>query len=205
MSWVLPRTWNAGEVVSAAQLNIHIRDNSNLLATNVQVTAAGGSSFGWLCPGIKNYGYSSGQGNGAGSVDTQLTSFDTTIPANSMTKPGDAVIIEGMWVTSATAGTRTGKIQLGSGTLVTIIVTTQASINIPFRIVLRRRTSTVGSITGIHVLSLSALYLNNAGLSSLDFTTSQTLKFFANAATSGMLTLCDLRVTWGLVLAGATV
>ncbi|KKL26736.1 hypothetical protein LCGC14_2392330, partial [marine sediment metagenome] len=31
MSWVAPRTWSAGETLTAALLNVHLRDNLNAI------------------------------------------------------------------------------------------------------------------------------------------------------------------------------
>lgn len=35
MAWTTPRTWNAGEVVTAALMNLHVRDNLNVLKTSI--------------------------------------------------------------------------------------------------------------------------------------------------------------------------
>lgn len=35
MSWTTPRTWVAGEIVTAALLNTHVRDNESVLKTNI--------------------------------------------------------------------------------------------------------------------------------------------------------------------------
>jgi hypothetical protein len=35
MAWTTPRTWTAGEVVTAAMMNAHVRDNLNVLKTNI--------------------------------------------------------------------------------------------------------------------------------------------------------------------------
>lgn len=35
MAWTPPKTWTAGEVVTAAMLNTHLRDNLNILKTNI--------------------------------------------------------------------------------------------------------------------------------------------------------------------------
>lgn len=40
MAWTTPRTWVAGEIVTAALMNTHVRDNENVLVTCV-VTADG--------------------------------------------------------------------------------------------------------------------------------------------------------------------
>jgi hypothetical protein len=38
MAWTTPRTWVAGETVSAALMNVHVRDNLNLLASYFNLT-----------------------------------------------------------------------------------------------------------------------------------------------------------------------
>jgi hypothetical protein len=38
MAWTTPRTWLAGELVKENDLNIHVRDNMNLLATPLDTT-----------------------------------------------------------------------------------------------------------------------------------------------------------------------
>lgn len=35
MAWTVPRTWIPGELVTASMLNIHLRDNLNILKTNI--------------------------------------------------------------------------------------------------------------------------------------------------------------------------
>jgi hypothetical protein len=35
MAWTVPRTWNPGETVTAALMNIHVRDNLNILKTRI--------------------------------------------------------------------------------------------------------------------------------------------------------------------------
>ena len=35
MSWTTPRTWNAGETVTSSMMNAHLRDNLNVLKTNI--------------------------------------------------------------------------------------------------------------------------------------------------------------------------
>jgi hypothetical protein len=35
MAWTTPKTWNPGETVTASLMNLHVRDNLNVLKTNV--------------------------------------------------------------------------------------------------------------------------------------------------------------------------
>src|SRR5688500_12838419 len=41
MAWTSPRTWTVGQIVTAAQLNVDIRDNENALSTHGHTGAAG--------------------------------------------------------------------------------------------------------------------------------------------------------------------
>lgn len=41
MAWTAPRTWVAGNALTAAQLNVDIRDNENALSTHTHTGAAG--------------------------------------------------------------------------------------------------------------------------------------------------------------------
>ena len=43
MAWVSPRTWTAGETVTAALMNQHVRDNLNALGSKAIVIGMGGS------------------------------------------------------------------------------------------------------------------------------------------------------------------
>jgi len=146
---------------------------------------------------LKGFGYSAGQANTAGSGDTQLTNYDVVVPP--FGQPGDVLIIEGTLLLLAnTDNPKLFKAQLGGGTLVTFVSTALNVANhiAPFRVVLRRRTSTTGSMTGIAWLGAAALgaatpYIINSGITGVDWTIDQTLKVFANSATADTVRLTD--------------
>jgi len=195
MAWNTPRTWSPGETVTAALLNAQIRDNLNLLKTSMD-------DNGFPLDLVKGFAYSAGQANAAGSGDTQLTSYDVTIPANLLAQPGDCLILEGTLVILANAdAAKMFKVQIASGTLVTLMNTNLnvASHIAPFRYVIRRRTSVVASITGLAWLGAASgaaatAYLVNVGMTTVDFTVAQTLKLFANSATVATVRLTDYHV-----------
>ena len=206
MAWTPPRTWSPGETVTASLMNAQIRDNENVLKVSIDDDGA-------LRTLLKGFAFSSGQGNGTSAgVDTQLTSYDVTVPAAFLAQPGDALIVEGTFVVGATAGTAIAKLQVASGSLVTLFSTTAVNTIVPFRMLLRRRTSTTGSLTGISWINAAAAgapanYLVNSGVTSVDWTISQALKIFAqhSTTTGGVLKLTDYLVDQSRGVSGVTV
>jgi hypothetical protein len=184
-------------------MNTHVRDNLNLLKTQMDDDGA-------LKTLLKGFAFSSGEGNDAGGADTQLTSYNVTIGADFMDQPGDALIVEGTLVSDATSEAKTCKLQVASGTKVTIYSATSASHIIPFRIVIRRRTSTTGSMTGITWVGAAATgaptnYLVNSSLGSVDWTASQTLSIHASGSTADSIKLSDYHVQNARGVTGTTV
>lgn len=204
MGWTKIKTWVGGSLVGVADLNTYLRDNLLLLKTDV-------SDAGRWRPGAKHFAYSSGQGNAAGGGDTQLTSYDVTIPANALAKAGDAIVVEGLWLHDGSAGTRTCKISVGSGSLCQMSANPLANGLVAFRMVIRRRTSTSGSVTGLSYTGSSThggavnLILTNSAFGSVDWTTSQTLKIWAAHSTANACKLTDYRATFVIGLEGAVV
>lgn len=205
MAWTPPRTWIPGETVTASLGNVHWRDNLNLLKTYVD-------DDGSLRTFLKGFAFSTGQGNAAGGADTQLSSYNVTIPANYLSQPGDGLVIEGKLNVLNNADSKTCKIQVASGTLNAIFNTTGAVANhvVPFRVVLRRRTSTTGSLIGYaHQGAADAgaatVFLVDKTVASVDWTTSQVLKIFASGNTVSDVTLTDYSVENARGLSGVTI
>jgi hypothetical protein len=64
MAWTTPRTWNVSELVTAALMNTHVRDNLNYLKEQIDTNLAnsfrlvgrrGGSATDWATTGTTNY------------------------------------------------------------------------------------------------------------------------------------------------------
>jgi hypothetical protein len=158
---------------------------------------------------LKGFAFSSGEGNDAGGGDTQLTSYDVSIPADALAEAGNALLVEGTFVVGSGGGTKTAKLKVGSGTAVTIISTTGTSDIVPFRMLIRRRTSTTGSLTGIAYVGAPAAgaptnYLANATTGTVAWGSLQTLAVYAAATDADDMKLSDYNVTL-LQGAGATV
>jgi hypothetical protein len=165
---------------------------------------------------IAAFAFSSGQNNGATTgSDVQLTSYDVPIPANLLQQPGDALVIDATWYgLTVAAATRTAKLDISGSGKKTIFTTSTSLANMvmPARTIIRRRTSTTGSATGITLIDASASsptggldYLQNSGLSGIDWTTNQTLQFFANSTVASTLGLTDMHVTFFPAQVGVTV
>lgn len=206
MSWVTPRTWTPGETVTAALMNAHLRDELNVLKTSIDDT-------GYLRPLIKGFGYSAGQSNGATTgSDVQLTSFDTTIPAGCLAQPGDALIVEGVIAVASNANAKALKLQIASGTLVTVWSSSvSGGGTAAFRAVIRRRSQTTGSLNGdakgpaAHGSTTAPTYYANSTVGSVDWAVAQTLKFFANAVGANDVTLAEVYVNSARSNAGTLV
>jgi len=192
MVWTPPKTWIADEVVGVSDMNTHVRDN--LL------------SAGHL---VKSFAFSSGEGNDVGGGDTQLTSYDVTLAAELLADAGNALLVDGTLLVGAVSEAKTCKLKVGGGTAITIYTATAASHIVPFRMVIRRRTSTAGSITGITFVGAAAAgaptnYLVNAALGTVAWLGPQTLAIYLSGSTADSITLTDYCVT-ALTGEGATV
>lgn len=202
MAWTSPRTWVYGELVTMTMLNTHLRDNVSLLKTHL-------NNLGNPRPALKTFGTSVGQANAAGGGDTQLTNYDVTIPAGTLANPGDAITVEGTYSLGATAGTFTGKMQVASGTLVTLFSIATTNSLVHFRYLLKRRASNTGAMTGaVYSGAFSGVlnpYLLHSALGTVDWTVDQTLKHFAAHGTANMVLLFHLGTQLRLSTTGATV
>ena len=55
MAWAAPRSWSPGELVTAALMNAHVRDNMNALAGKAIVISIGSPGAGVIATGVKAY------------------------------------------------------------------------------------------------------------------------------------------------------
>lgn len=177
-----PAAWTASQFVEPSDMTTEVQ-NRFLAALHLQ----------------KGFGFSAGESNAGGGGDTQLTGYDVTLPANLLNQAGSGLIVEGTFVKAATAETSTVKLKVGGGTAVTIISTGGTSDIVPFRMVVRRRTSTTGAITGIAWVGAPSggaptNYLANGAAGAVNWTISQTLAIFAASSTAAEMKLTDYHV-----------
>ena len=209
MAWSPPRTWNPGETVTASLMNAHVRDNFNILKTNVD-------DEGYLRTLLAAFAYGGGgadsgvNANAVGGADTELTGYPVVIPANFLDQPGDGLVLEGSFVTSAQAGQKTAKVQVEGSSLGTFVDTTGVNDIIHFRISLRRRDSTTGALGGISWQDAAAgdtpnAYNVNAAITGVDWTVAQDLKILLAGAVMGEIFLTDYLVDTKRVITGISV
>ena len=162
---------------------------------------------------LAGYGFSSGQST-SGTSDTQLTSYDTVIPADTLSDEGDYIMIEGAYTQPSSTVVRTIRVQIDATTKRAMA---QTAINLADMIIRTKtkliyRTSTTGSWGGVAWIDASGAspvsgqgYLTQAALTSADWTADQTLEMWAQCATSGSYLLTDLTITVHKGHAGAAV
>jgi hypothetical protein len=184
----------------------------NLTALPNPLPATSGRNLTEIMALLQGFAYSSGQGNAGGGGDTELTSYGKAIPANVLDQPGDLLVISGVFALAADGNQKVAKIGIGSATPVKILDTSAnvANHRVPFRVELRRRTSSVASLSGDSKQGAgpggtATVYLINGSFTALDFTTSQTLKVFAASTTAGAVLLTDYTIAVERGLSGITV
>lgn len=105
MAWTVPRTWVAGELVTAAMMNTHIRDNMNFLFAQAKIST-----------------YAAALANVGPSVATEVTALSFTIPGGAMSD-GDVVLAFWQALAKNNKGTTAApdfKVNVGAGAQVTV-------------------------------------------------------------------------------------
>lgn len=161
-----------------------------------------------LRTGIVTYAYSGaggGQGNDAGSGDTELTSYPIKIPANFLDQPGGLIRLEGVLARPGAAGATTTKMSISIGTTGVLDVFSYATAGafrvIRFHLDLVRRTATTAIAQGeFHVgtgnLTAITTYQVNHELSgTCDWATDQDLKLYLSGTVANYIYLTELAVS----------
>jgi len=200
MAWTTPRTWKPLDMNGASLMNQQVRDNMNFLKTNVD-------DDGSIRTALKCFAYSAGQGTAAGG-DTEMDDFNVTIPAGYMSVAGDMLEVHGVWLTSATAGTKLVKISLDAvPTMATLLSTTAVSTYFIMDLRIRYRSALVGTINGIwqgstaNITDLTVAFMQNVGLTAT-WAVAQTLKFYGNTDAADELTLLEFYVNSSRTIIG---
>jgi hypothetical protein len=148
---------------------------------------------------LKTIAFSSGQSNAGGGGDTELTSYDVYLPANYIGAAGNALVIEGTMSVAANGDAKTVKVQVGSGTAVTVWSSSANVANhvVPFRIVIRRRTSTTGSISSVFWHGVASgnnadPYMVYTTIGTVAWTSNQSITLYCAANTVTSVTMNDL-------------
>lgn len=142
---------------------------------------------------LKNIGFSNGQASTGNNNPTTLTSYDTTILANELSQAGQCLVIEGTLSIATTGATKSAAVKVGSASAVTFFSTTDTTSGqiVPFRLLIRYRTSTTGGLAGLSFGEAATAgnpvtYLVNASITGADWTANQTLSIVATSASTGV-------------------
>lgn len=181
MAWTTPRTWVAGEIVTAAIMNTHVRDNLNE---------------------IRNY-YPrvlfSANGSLGNATTVETTWYSRTIPANTMFQNGYMVVVDtgGTW--AANGNTKTVRFYFGDHGLY-YTLGNQAINGNNWRIQIRiQRTGSSTARATIWVTTNTAssgiiTAVVHSSLSGLDFTTNQTIYQTGQGGATSDIIINDYKV-----------
>ncbi len=147
MPWTTPRTWNVGETVTATVFNQHVRDNLNVVKTNIENygNAPGGAgAYGKPYPQNLIYRVTGAVSN-SGSGETVLKSF--TLPALA---DGEGVDLDVPMSLAANTNVKTLRIDIAGqkGTLFVSSANVASNVGQIF-ISLSRFSSTVAVVRGL--------------------------------------------------------
>jgi len=191
MAWTAPRTWAALEVVTTRFLNQQIRDDLQLLKTNVD-------NDGSLNAGLYSVAFSAGAQN-SGTGETDLTGFSFSLPANFLAV-GEFLRFRS--IHSAAQNTNTKTIRLYVNGQATTIWTSAASVAAhtgQTDNLVNFRTATTGGIFGWYhkdcaPTATPTVVLVRASLTGLAWTSVQTIKLTGQGGASADLTQAEWTV-----------
>ena len=204
MSWHTPHTWYMGETITSGTLNTYLRDELNVLKTNID-------SIGAIKTQLGCFGYSVGYGNPATDVATESTAHRVMIPAGFLAQPGDELEILLTTFSSATAGTKYVQFSIGAGALVTAATLTTVSVSYVSRWVVRYRTTLTCNFSGVTIVGAHLGYTTNMIANAILVpgaslaTTSQNLSIWLRGASLNEITIADYCVNCLRSTTGATV
>jgi hypothetical protein len=154
MSWTTPRTWVVGEVLTAANLNTHVRDNLAWAAGASKLTARVNSTASWTHNGSGSYrsiDFTEEVWDPAGMHSTSSNNHRLTVPTGGDGKWRVGGCVE--W-DSSTSGTRTLGVQVNSSDSITGHRVRQQNKAVAS---LRQSVHTITSLAAADYVCLSAL------------------------------------------------
>ena len=147
---------------------------------------------------LRVQGFSSGSANASAGADVSLC--ETYVPAGFLSQPGDAIIIEASFLLANNANSKAMKLQISPlGTVVNIAVTASAVAGhiVLSRVVVRRRSQTTGSISGVSLIGAAAFgaptnYMPYSAQTGLDWDADGSLIIYGNSAGANDITLLEV-------------
>ncbi len=148
---------------------------------------------------LQGIAFSTGETN-LGSSETQLTSYDLTLPANAMTT-GDVMLFRGKFLASTNTNTKTLRLYVGASSAA-IIYQSSASVASAigeFQMWVNNRSTATGSVQGQYYkdaapAGTATVVVVATALTGMDSTTSQLVKLTAQGAATADITMQDYNV-----------
>lgn len=180
MAWSAPRTWSPGETVTAALMNAHVRDNLNVLKTNIADN--GDIDISSQLASVPSVLTKTAAAVDATTSETDFLNY--TVPANTLSADGQMLraVLDG--VMAANANNKTIKVYFG-GTQVGGTITVSNS-GVPWRLVVHvhRRGAASQVITWTFTYAASNGTMIDRGTLTKDLTAGQALKVTGTSGTS---------------------
>lgn len=180
MGWTTPRTWSPGETVTAALMNAHVRDNLNVLKTNIADN--GDIDISSQLAAIPSVLTKTAAEVEATTSETNFLNY--TVPANTLSANGQMLraVLEG--VMAANANNKTVKVYFG-GTQVGSTLTV-ANSGVPWRLVIHvhRRGAASQVITWTFTYAAGNGTTIDRGTLTKDLTAGQALRVTGTSGTA---------------------
>jgi hypothetical protein len=194
MAWTAPRTWTPLETVTAALLNVHVRDNLNLLKTRIDAD-------GTLKTQLFGVGMSIG-GPNTGATETDPLPGHTFSLGTNFLANGEFLQMRGVALIATNANAKTIRFRCGAGTAITIWSSALSIANHIglFDCWMMVRSSTTAAVTGQYyagatVGATPTMFLINNAIAGVNFAIAQTTRLTGQGGASNDLTMTDWLVT----------
>jgi len=194
MAWTTPRTWTPLETVTAALLNLHLRDNLNLLKTRI-------ADDGTLKTQLFGVAFSVGGANTSTTETDPLPGFTFSLGTNFLTN-GEFLHMRGFASIAANTNTKTIRFRVGSGTAITIWTSATNTANHIglFDCWMAVRSSTTSAVQGQYFKDATAgatpvAILINQAVTGVNFATSQTTRLTGQGGATNDILMAEWLVT----------
>jgi hypothetical protein len=194
MAWTAPRTWTPLETVTAALLNLHVRDNLNLLKTRIDTD-------GTLKTQLFGVAYSVGGANTGATETDPLPGYTFSLSANFLAS-GEFLQMRGVAQIWNNANVKTIRLRCGSGTATTIwtsALSVASHIGL-FDCWMVVRSATTAAVTGHYYAGGTAggtptPFLINSAVTGVNFAIAQTTRLTGQGGATNDIIIAEWLVT----------
>lgn len=180
MAWTTPRTWSPGETVTAALMNAHVRDNMNVLKTNIADN--GDINLGSQLANRPSVLTKTAAAINATTSETDFLNY--SVLSNTLASDGQVLRATVEGVMAANANNKTIKVYFGGAQVGGTI--TVANSGVPWRLVIHvhRRGAASQVITWTFTYSAGNGTMIDRATLTKDLTASQALKVTGQSGTA---------------------